>query len=151
MTTQKQDKNCVVIKKYANRRLYNTDTSAYITNAEIYELIQNEINFKIIDAKTDEDLTKNVLIQIIFEKESQNFDLLPKEFLLQILKYYEQNSVVKILPQYLTQMMTLFADNQQMFLQDQGQYFSNFFEDIAKKNLNLYQQSLEMFLGQKKK
>lgn len=81
--------NIIVIKKYPNRRLYNTETSKYITLHDLSELVKKEQNFKVIDVKTQEDVTRIILTQIILEHETQGYNLLPMQFLKQIIKFYD--------------------------------------------------------------
>lgn len=79
----------IVIKKYPNRRLYNTETSKYITLSDLSELVKKEQDFKVVDVKTQEDVTRIVLTQIILEHEMQGYNLLPMQFLKQIIKFYD--------------------------------------------------------------
>lgn len=101
----------IVIKKYANRRLYNTATSSYVTLDDLRKLVQQDIAFCVVDAKTDEDLTRAVLTQIIVEEESRGQNLLPISFLRQIIAMYEDN-MRWTLPQYLETVMTWYGRNQ---------------------------------------
>lgn len=81
--------NVIVIKKYPNRRLYNTETSKYITLKDLTELVKSDQDFKVVDVKTQEDVTQIVLAQIILEHEMQGYNLLPMQFLKQIIKLYD--------------------------------------------------------------
>src|SRR4030065_1875527 len=83
-----QENRPVIIKKYANRRLYNTDTSAYVTLEDLAEMVRSERDFVVYDAKTGEDLTHSVLTQIIVEQESRGTNLLPIRFLRQLIRFY---------------------------------------------------------------
>jgi polyhydroxyalkanoate synthesis repressor PhaR len=90
----------VVIKKYANRRLYNTASSSYVTLEHLADMVKKGVDFVVYDAKTNEDITRTVLTQIIFEEESQGQSLLPIQFLRQLIGFYG-NSVQAFLPSYL--------------------------------------------------
>ena len=90
------ENDVVVIKKYANRRLYNTGTSGYVTLDDLRKMVQQDIDFQVIDAKTGEDLTRAVLAQIIVEEESRGQSLLPISFLRQIIAMYEDLSLIHI-------------------------------------------------------
>jgi len=95
-----QEGRPVIIKKYANRRLYNTDTSTYVTLEDLAEMVRVERDFVVYDAKTGEDLTHTVLTQIIVEKESRGTNLLPVGFLRQLIRFYG-DSMQNIVPSYL--------------------------------------------------
>jgi polyhydroxyalkanoate synthesis repressor PhaR len=95
-----QDSRPVIIKKYANRRLYNTDTSTYVTLEDLAEMVRSERDFVVYDAKTGEDLTHSVLTQIIVEQESRGTNLLPIGFLRQLIRFYG-DSMQKLVPSYL--------------------------------------------------
>ena len=90
----------VIIKKYANRRLYNTDTSTYVTLEDLADMVKSERDFVVFDAKTGEDLTHAVLTQIIVEQESRGTNLLPIPFLRQLIRFYG-DSMQKLVPSYL--------------------------------------------------
>jgi polyhydroxyalkanoate synthesis repressor PhaR len=95
-----QESRPVIIKKYANRRLYNTDTSTYVTLVDLAEMVRGERDFVVYDAKTGEDLTHSVLTQIIVEQESRGTNLLPIGFLRQLIRFYG-DSMQKLVPSYL--------------------------------------------------
>jgi polyhydroxyalkanoate synthesis repressor PhaR len=95
-----QESRPVIIKKYANRRLYNTDTSTYVTLEDLAEMVRAERDFVVYDAKTGEDLTHSVLTQIIVEQESRGTNLLPIGFLRQLIRFYG-DSMQKLVPSYL--------------------------------------------------
>ncbi|RYG58569.1 MAG: polyhydroxyalkanoate synthesis repressor PhaR [Alphaproteobacteria bacterium] len=101
----------VIIKKYANRRLYNTETSTYITQSDLAGIIRGGQNVEVVDAKTGEDLTRQTLAQIILEEESKGAAMLPVNFLKQIIGFYD-NSMQSILPHYLEMVMDVFQQNQ---------------------------------------
>lgn len=106
----------VIIKKYANRRLYNTSTSAYITLEELAQMVREDIDFEVVDAKTAKDLTRPVLAQILFEEETakagRGASMLPIKFLRQLIGFYD-HSMQSILPHYLEASMDVFSQNQQ--------------------------------------
>jgi polyhydroxyalkanoate synthesis repressor PhaR len=95
-----QENRPVIIKKYANRRLYNTDTSTYVTLEDLAEMVRSERDFVVYDAKTGEDLTRSVLTQIIVEQESRGTNLLPIGFLRQLIRFYG-DSMQRLVPSYL--------------------------------------------------
>ena len=95
-----QESRPVIIKKYANRRLYNTDTSTYVTLEDLAEMVRSERDFVVYDAKTGEDLTHSVLTQIIVEQESRGTNLLPIGFLRQLIRFYG-DSMQRLVPSYL--------------------------------------------------
>ncbi|HMO43396.1 MAG TPA: polyhydroxyalkanoate synthesis repressor PhaR, partial [Phenylobacterium sp.] len=90
----------VIIKKYANRRLYNTASSSYVTLEHLSDMVKQGVDFVVYDAKTNEDITRTVLTQIIFEEESQGQSLVPIQFLRQLISFYG-NSMQAFLPSYL--------------------------------------------------
>lgn len=101
----------VIIKKYANRRLYNTETSSYITQADLAGIIREGRNVEVVDAKSGEDLTRQTLAQIILEEESKGAAMLPVSFLRNVIGFY-YNSMQTILPHYLDMVMDVFQQNQ---------------------------------------
>lgn len=104
----------IIIKKYANRRLYNTQTSSYITLDFLSKLTREGQNFKVVDAKTGDDITHNILTQIIMEEEAGGQQLLPVSFLRELISMYG-NSVQSMVPQYLEASMQAFRNNQEKF------------------------------------
>jgi polyhydroxyalkanoate synthesis repressor PhaR len=102
----------VVIKKYANRRLYNTASSSYVTLEHLCDMVKQGVDFVVYDAKTNDDITRSVLTQIIFEEESQGQSLLPIQFLRQLIGFYG-NSMQAFLPSYLELSLATFADQQE--------------------------------------
>jgi len=108
-----------VIKKYPNRRLYDTEESRYITFADIKELVMNKVEFEVIDKKSGEDITRTILLQVISEQEQQGDAIMSEDFLAQIIRAY--GSVVPgFVTDYLEQSMTLFMQ-QQKYLKGQVQ------------------------------
>ena len=109
-----QGKKPVTIKKYANRRLYNTETSTYVTLDDLAEMVRGERDFVVYDAKTAEDLTHSVLTQIILEQESRGQNLLPVNFLRQLIRFYGDN-LGKLVPSYLDMSIETLAREQERF------------------------------------
>jgi polyhydroxyalkanoate synthesis repressor PhaR len=142
----------IVIKKYANRRLYNTDTSSYVTLDDLCEMVKEGAEFIVYDAKSGEDLTRQILTQIIFEQESHGESLLPINFLRTIIGFYD-NSLKEFVPAYLDTTMQSFMKNQEQF-QDMimgknslggfGQV-ANQFEEMSKQNMELFTKAFSMF------
>jgi polyhydroxyalkanoate synthesis repressor PhaR len=139
----------VVIKKYANRRLYNTATSAYVTLDHLSQMVKDKTDFVVYDAKTGEDITRSVLTQIIFEEESKGGQtLLPVPFLRQLISFYG-DSLQGIVPQYLEMTMSQFARNQEQmrhYLQN-AFGFNPFqqFESMGKQNMAMFERAMRMF------
>ena len=102
----------IIIRKYANRRLYNTQISSYVTLDDLYQMVRNGEDFEVKDAKTGDDLTQSVLTQIIFEQEAKGENLLPTDFLKSIIGFYD-DGLKNVVPVYLNSMMEAFAQNQQ--------------------------------------
>src|SRR5262245_34075576 len=138
----------VVIKKYANRRLYNTATSAYVTLDHLSQMVKDKTDFVVYDAKTGEDITRSVLTQIIVEEESKGQTLLPIPFLRQLISFYG-DSLQGVVPQYLEMSMTQFARNQeQMRSYMQNAFgFNPFqqFESMGKQNMAMFENAMRMF------
>jgi len=139
----------VVIKKYANRRLYNTATSAYVTLDHLSQMVKEKTDFVVYDAKTGEDITRSVLTQIIVEEESKGGQtLLPIPFLRQLISFYG-DSLQGVVPQYLEMSMTQFARNQeQMRSYMQNAFgFNPFqqFESMGKQNMAMFENAMRMF------
>lgn len=138
----------VVIKKYANRRLYNTASSSYVTLEHLSEMVKKGVDFVVYDAKTNEDITRTVLTQIIFEEESQGQSLLPIQFLRQLISFYG-NSMQAFLPSYLELSLASFTQQQERM---RGQLSSftpgaglGVYEDQIKQNLQLFDRAMKMF------
>ena len=100
----------ITIKKYANRRLYNTDTSSYVTLDNLAKMVKDGVDFVVVDAKTGQDITRSVLTQIIFEEEAKGPNLLPIGFLRQLIALYG-DSLQGLVPNYLDYTMRAFAEN----------------------------------------
>jgi len=135
----------VVIKKYANRRLYNTETSSYITLEHLATMTREGRDFKVVDAKTDEDITHNVLTQIIMEEESRGETMLPVNFLRQLISMYG-DSMQKMVPGYLEASMDSFRRNQEQFKSAvEGAFAHSPFADIAKRNIAMFDVAAQAF------
>src|SRR5271170_1147519 len=137
----------VVVKKYANRRLYNTATSSYVTLDDLAKLIKEGGDFVAHDAKTGEDITRSVLTQIIVEQEQKGQNLLPISFLRQLIGLYG-DSMQFLVPGYLEQAMGSFSRNQDQMRDTLRATFGLFpfgqFEEMGKQNIALYEQALKM-------
>ena len=139
----------VTIKKYANRRLYNTATSSYVTLDHLCQMVKDNVEFVVYDAKSGEDITRSVLTQIIVEEEGKGQNLLPINFLRQLISFYGDNLQV-LLPRYLDQSMELFARNQEQMRTYMKETFGGMFpfarfEEMGKQNLALFQRAMTMF------
>src|SRR6266702_70177 len=141
------DKRPVVVKKYANRRLYNTATSSYVTLDDLAKMIKEGGNFVVYDAKTGEDITRSVLTQIIVEQEQKGQNLLPISFLRQLISLYG-DSMQFLVPGYLEQAMVSFARNQEQMRKNLQATFGVFpfgqLEEIGKQNMALFERALQM-------
>ena len=139
----------MVIKKYANRRLYNTATSAYVTLDHLSQMVKDKTDFVVYDAKTGDEITRSVLTQIIFEEESKGGQtLLPIPFLRQLISFYG-DSLQGVVPQYLEMSMSQFARNQEQmrsYLQN-AFGFNPFqqFETMGKQNMAMFENAMRMF------
>ena len=140
----------VVIKKYANRRLYNTATSSYVTLDDLSRMVKQHSDFVVYDAKTGEDITRSVLTQIIVEEEGKGGqNLLPISFLRQLIGLYG-DSRQWLVPRYLEQAMSSFARNQEQMRKSLQDAFGGLFplgslEQMGKQNLALFEQTMKMF------
>jgi polyhydroxyalkanoate synthesis repressor PhaR len=151
MSTQDRDtpsdKKPVIVKKYANRRLYNTATSSYVTLDDLAKLIKQGGDFVAYDAKTGEDITRSVLTQIIMEEEQKGRNLLPISFLRQLISFYG-DSMQFLVPGYLEQAMIAFARNQEEMRKSLQATFGMFpfgqFEEMGKQNIALFERALRM-------
>ena len=141
----------VVIKKYANRRLYNTATSAYVTLEDLARMVREGIEFVVFDAKTNEDLTRQILTQIIFEEESRGEALLPVQFLRQLIGFYG-GQMQGVLPSYLEMSLDNFSRSQE---QIRGQFSRAFggtpgaglMDEAVKRNMALFTEAMKMWPG----
>jgi polyhydroxyalkanoate synthesis repressor PhaR len=140
----------ILIKKYANRRLYNTATSSYVTLEHLSEMVKDGTEFVVEDAKSGEDITRSVLTQIIFEEESKGQNLLPIRFLRQLISYYGDN-LESVVPQYLDFTMESFTRNQDAMREHFANTLSgsanplNQFEEVTRQNMAVFQQAMSAF------
>ena len=139
----------VIIKKYANRRLYNTATSSYVTLDNLSQMVRLGGDFIVYDAKNGEDITRSVLTQIIVEEEQKGQNLLPISFLRQIIGFYG-NNMEWLVPRYLEFTMKSFARNQEQLAKSVGGSFTGLFpfasfEDVGKQNMALFEKAMKMF------
>jgi polyhydroxyalkanoate synthesis repressor PhaR len=145
---KKDPKPDVVIKKYANRRLYNTATSAYVTLDDLAGMVKTGTNFVVYDAKSGDDITRSVLTQIIFEEESKGENLLPINFLRQLIGLYGHN-METFVPSYLEFSLDALVREQEKFSRQLVESFgaSPFrgLDEQAKHNVALFQQAMKMF------
>ena len=133
----------VTIKKYANRRLYDTESSSYITLDRLAEMVREGREFEVVDAKTGEDITRQVLTQIIVDEESRGSTMLPVNFLKQLIGLYG-NSMQEAVPQYLEAAMDAFKRNQKAMSEALTR---NTFADIAKRNMAMFEDASRAFTG----
>ena len=137
----------VVIKKYANRRLYNTETSSYITLDLLSQMTREGREFVVVDAKSGEDITHNVLTQIIMEEEQRGENMLPVNFLRQLISMYG-DSMQSMVPQYLEASMDAFRKNQLQFQEAmQGAFGGGPLAEIAKRNMQMFEAATSAFKG----
>lgn len=129
----------VVIKKYANRRLYNTETSSYITLDHLAIMTREGRDFQVFDARSGDDITRSVLTQIVMEEESTGQTMLPVPFLRQIIAMYG-DSMQSMVPHYLEASMAAFAENQTKFRDAALKPF----EQLAKQNLAMFKAATDM-------
>ena len=132
----------VVIKKYANRRLYNTETSSYITLDHLATMTREGRDFQVFDARSGDDITRSVLTQIVMEEESTGQTMLPVPFLRQIIAMYG-DSMQSMVPHYLEASMAAFGENQNKFRDAALKPF----EQLAKQNMALFQAAADMMTG----
>ena len=135
----------VTIKKYANRRLYNTETSSYITLEHLAAMTREGREFQVLDAKTDEDITHAVLTQIIMDEEARGETMLPVSFLRQLIAMYG-DSMQSMVPQYLEASMDAFRRNQAQFHKAmEGAFTGGPFAEIAKRNMEMFEVAAKAF------
>jgi len=144
-----------IIKKYANRRLYDTGRSSYVTLDDLCEMVQEERNFVVIEAKTGKDITRSVLTQIIADQESSDETLLPTNFLRTLIGFYG-NNMQSMLPSYLEQTMNVFAQNQENLQEQINKSFegmrhmegifpqNNNLEELTRKNMEMFEKAMKM-------
>ncbi len=149
---QSEKKEAVVIKKYANRRLYNTETSTYVTLEDLAQMVRGDKDFVVYDAKSGDDLTHAVLTQIIVEQESREggHTLLPIPFLRQLIRFYDDN-IGTMVPGYLQFSLENLVKEQEKFRTMFASAFSNpalafeAYQDLARKNMAMFEQAMSMW------
>jgi polyhydroxyalkanoate synthesis repressor PhaR len=139
----------VVVKKYANRRLYNTESSSYITLDNLAEMVRQGRHFVVYDAKTGEDITRGVLTQIIVEEEGKGKAMLPTAFLRQLIGFYG-DSVQGLVPRYLEQALAAFGHQQEQMRTAMQKSMGNFFafgnmEEVGRQNMAMMERALSLF------
>ena len=137
------------IKKYANRRLYNTGTSTYVTLEDLAAMVKNGEDFLVFDAKSGDDITRSVLAQIIFEQENKaGQNLLPTTFLRQLIRFYG-DSMQMVVPKYLEQSIDTLTREQEKFRKQLASTLSGTpfapLEEQVRRNMELFQQTFSMF------
>ena len=142
-------KPAVRIKKYANRRLYNTATSSYVTLDYLAQMVREGQDFTVEDAKTGEDITRSVLTQIIVEEEAKGQNMLPINFLRQLISLYGDN-LQFLVPRYLEQSMEAFGKNQEQMRQYMKESFGGMFpfdrfQEMSKQNIAFFEQAMRMW------
>jgi polyhydroxyalkanoate synthesis repressor PhaR len=147
-STSSGGKPPVVVKKYANRRLYNTESSSYITLDTLADMVRQGRDFVVYDAKTGDDITRSVLTQIIVEEESKGSNLLPTGFLRQLIGFYG-DSMQSVVPRYLEQALTTFARQQERIRLTMKQTVGNLFpfgiEEVSRQNMVVIERAMSLF------
>jgi polyhydroxyalkanoate synthesis repressor PhaR len=149
-----------IIKKYANRRLYHTEISQYITLDDVGDMVRKGEDLKVVDARTGQDLTRTILTQIIVEQEAKGESLLPIKFLREVIRMYS-NNMRPMIPHYLDQTIDTLLNNQEELSKYWGnsmdpkaitklptqavQKFNEGVEEIARQNLNLFETAMKIF------
>ncbi|GAB2186593.1 polyhydroxyalkanoate synthesis repressor PhaR [Roseibium sp. LAB1] len=138
-----------IIKKYANRRLYNTGTSTYVTLEDLAVMVKGEEDFVVYDAKSGEDITRSVLTQIIFEQEGKGQNLLPVTFLRQLIRFYG-DSMQGLVPSFLEYSMTSLTKEQEKLRSQMSEAFGatafEAIEDQVKRNTEMFERAMKMFM-----
>src|ERR1700730_15638009 len=140
----------IIIKKYANRRLYNTGTSTYVTLEDLAGMVKGGEDFIVYDAKTGEDITRSVLSQIIFEQENKGGqNLLPITFMRQLIRFYG-DSMQMLVPRYLEVSIESLTREQEKFRQQMSQAFGAGpfapLEDLVRRNMEMFERAFAMFM-----
>jgi len=140
----------VVVKKYANRRLYNTESSSYITLDNLADMVRQGRDFVVYDAKTGEDITRGVLTQIIVEEEGKGQNLLPTGFLRQLIGFYG-GSMEGVVPRYLEQAMANFSQQHDQMRSSMQKAMGGLFpfgniEEVGRQNIAMMERALGMFI-----
>ncbi|HXR95052.1 MAG TPA: polyhydroxyalkanoate synthesis repressor PhaR [Rhizomicrobium sp.] len=147
MSDEKAKTEPVIIKKYANRRLYNTQTSSYVTLDHLASMVKEGTEFEVQDARTGEDITRSVLTQIIFEEEAKGQNLLPIKFLRQLIRFYG-DSLQAFVPGYLDMSMESFTKNQGAMRDRIAEAMgggNQMIENLTRQNLAMFERAMQMF------
>ncbi|HXS08147.1 MAG TPA: polyhydroxyalkanoate synthesis repressor PhaR [Rhizomicrobium sp.] len=147
MSEEKAKAEPVVIKKYANRRLYNTQTSSYVTLDHLAGMVKDGVEFEVQDARTGEDITRSVLTQIIFEEEAKGQNLLPIKFLRQLIRFYG-DSLQAFVPGYLDMSMDSFTKNQGAMRDRIAEAMgggNTMIENMTRQNLAIFERAMQVF------
>jgi len=139
----------VVVKKYANRRLYNTESSSYVTLEDLAAMVRQGRHFVVYDAKSGDDITRSVLTQIIVEEEAKGRSLLPTSFLRQIIGFYGDN-MQSLVPRYLETVMGAFSRQQDQMRRAVEQTMGGFnpfggLEEMSKQNMAMMERAMTLF------
>ncbi len=144
-----QTKEPTIIKKYANRRLYNTGTSTYVTLEDLAEMVKAEEDFVVFDAKSGEDITRPVLTQIIFEQENKGTNLMPIAFLRQLIRFYG-DSMQTLVPSYLQFSLESFTRDQERLREQMSEAFTHApfapLDEQVRRNTEIFDRAMRMFL-----
>jgi polyhydroxyalkanoate synthesis repressor PhaR len=143
------DKSPVVVKKYANRRLYNTESSSYITLDNLADMVRQGRDFVVYDAKSGEDITRSVLTQIIVEEEGKGRSLLPTQFLRQLIGFYG-DQMQSLVPRFLEQAMGALTQQQEQMRSAMQKTMGNLFpfgniEEVGRQNMAMMERAFSLF------
>lgn len=146
---QAAEDGAIIVKKYANRRLYNTATSSYVTLDDLSEMVKEGLDFIVYDAKSGDDITRSVLTQIIFEQESRGQNLLPIQFLRRLIRFYG-DSMQGFVPSYLEASMEAFSRQQEQMRDTFSDTFGaaramETFEEHARQNMAIFEKTMRLF------
>jgi len=147
MTERASPDGPVIIKKYANRRLYNTQTSSYVTLDHLAQMVKDGTEFEVRDARTSEEITRSVLTQIIFEEEAKGQNLLPIQFLRRLIRFYG-DSLQAFVPGYLDMTMESFTKNQDAMKSRVAEALgggTQAIENLTRQNLAMFERAMKMF------
>ena len=138
MAASRSPDDVVIIKKYANRRLYDTESSTYITLERLAEMVRQKREFQVVDAKSGEDITRSVLTQIIMDEEARGSEMLPVNFLRQLISMYGGQMQVAV-PQFLEASLDQFQRNQSQLREAMaGAFAANPFAEMARRNMEMF-------------
>ena len=138
MASPRSDDDVVIIKKYANRRLYDTESSTNITLERLAQMVRQKRQFQVVDAKSGEDITRSVLAQIIMEEEARGATMLPVNFLRQLISMYG-DSMQSVVPHYLEASLDQLQRNQSQLREAMaGALAANPFAEIARRNMEMF-------------